>query len=78
MQEFTPALFSTKVTSGRRTIFFDVRNTKEQKPYLRITESSISKDGEKKKNYMAVFESEINDFRTALEEVTAFVTHGAK
>ncbi len=71
--EFAPSLFSTRVTSGRRTIFFDVKNTKDQKPYLKITESSISKDGEKKKAYMAVFESEMNDFRSAVEEVMGFV-----
>ena len=76
--EFAPSLFSTRVTSGRRTIFFDVKNTKDQKPYLKITESSISKDGEKKKSYMAVFESELNDFRTAVEEVMGFVNQGAK
>ena len=71
--EFAPSLFSTRVTSGRRTIFFDVKNTKDQKPYLKITEASISKDGEKKKTYMAVFESEMNDFRSAVEEVMGFV-----
>ena len=76
--EFAPSLFSTRVTSGRRTIFFDVKSTKDQKPYLKITESSISKEGEKKKNYMAVFESEMNDFRTAVEEVLSFVHQGAK
>lgn len=76
--EFAPSLFSTRVTSGRRTIFFDVKNTKDQKPYLRITESSISKEGEKKKNYMAVFDSEMNDFRSAVEEVLSFVHQGAK
>ncbi len=76
--EFAPSLFSTRVTSGRRTIFFDVKNTKDQKPYLKITESSISKEGEKKKNYMAVFESEMNDFRTAVEEVMGFVNQTAK
>ena len=76
--EFAPSLFSTRVTSGRRTIFFDVKNTKDQKPYLKITESSISKEGEKKKTYMAVFESEMNDFRTAVEEVMGFVNQTAK
>jgi hypothetical protein len=76
--EFAPSLFSTRVTSGRRTIFFDVRNTKDQKPYLKITESSISKEGEKKKSYMAVFENELNDFRTAVEEVMGFVSSSNK
>ena len=76
--EFAPALFSTRVTSGRRTIFFDVKNTKDSKPYIKITESSISKEGEKKKAYMTVFESEMNDFRSAVEEVMGFVNQTAK
>ena len=76
--EFAPSLFSTKVTSGRRTIFFDVKNTKDQKPYLKITESSISKEGEKKKSYMAVFESEMNDFKQAVEQALGFVNQQAK
>lgn len=76
--EFAPSLFSTKVSSGRRTIFFDVKNTKDQKPYLKITESSISKEGEKKKSYMAVFESEMNDFKQAIDEALGFVQQQAK
>ena len=76
--EFSPSLFSTKVHNGRRTIFFDVKNTKEAKPYLRITESSISKDGEKKKSYMAVFENEFSDFKQAIEQVFGFVSQSEK
>lgn len=71
--EFTPALFSTRIGSGRRTFFFDVKNTKDAKPYLKITESSINKEGEKKKTYMTVFESEVNEFRQAVEQVIAFI-----
>jgi hypothetical protein len=32
-----------------RTFFVDVKSAKNNKPYLKITESSISKEGEKKK-----------------------------
>ncbi len=76
--EFAPALFSTKVTNGRRTFFVDVKSTKEAKPYLKITESSISKEGEKKKNYMTVFENEINDFKQAIEQAVGFVSQQNK
>jgi hypothetical protein len=76
--EFAPALFSTRVTSGRRTFFFDVKNTKDSKPYIKITESSVSKEGEKKKTYMTVFDSEMNDFRKAIDEVLGFVSQLAK
>lgn len=71
--EFTPALFSTKVSAGRRTFFFDVKSAKNEKPYIKITESSISKDGEKKKNYMTIFDNELADFKQAVEQVVGFV-----
>lgn len=71
--EFAPALYSTKVHNGRRTFFIDVKATKEDKPFLKITESQVSKEGEKKRNYMTVFENEINDFRNAIEDAVGFV-----
>ena len=77
-QEFAPALFSTRVHAGRRTFFFDVKNTKESKPYIKITESQISKEGEKKKNYMTVFENEMNYFKQAVDQVMGFVNQGLK
>ena len=76
--EFTPSLFSTKVHLGRRTIFFDVKPTRDNKPYIRITESSISKEGEKKKSYMAVFESEMADVQKALEQAINFARQSVK
>ena len=70
--EFAPALFSTKVSAGRRTYFFDVKSAKNTKPFLKITQSEINGD-EKKKNYLNVFENEVNDFRNALEQVAGFM-----
>ena len=76
--EFTPALFSTRVTNGARTFFVDVKSAKNNKPYLKITESSISKEGEKKKTYMTVFENELADFRAAVDQAVGFVSTQAK
>jgi hypothetical protein len=76
--EFAPALFSTKVHNGARTFFVDVKSAKNNKPYLKITESSISKEGEKKKAYMTVFENEINDFKEAIEQAVGFVNSQSK
>ncbi|HEX9503070.1 MAG TPA: DUF3276 family protein [Patescibacteria group bacterium] len=76
--EFAPVLFSTKVHNGARTFFVDVKSAKNNKPYLKITESSISKEGEKKKNYMTVFENEINDFKEAIEQAVGFVNEKTK
>jgi hypothetical protein len=72
--EFIPALFSTRVTSGRRTFFFDVKATKDDKPYIKITESSITPEGEKKKNYMTIFNSELDEFKQAIDEAIGFVS----
>jgi hypothetical protein len=76
--EFTPSLFSTKVHFGRRTIFFDVKPTKDNKPYIKITESSISKEGEKKRSYMTIFENEMADVQKALEQVVSFARQDVK
>lgn len=76
--EFAPSLFSTRVTNGRRTFFVDVKSAKNNQPYLKITESSISKEGEKKKAYMTVFENELNEFRAAIDQAVGFVSDKIK
>lgn len=78
MQEFAPSLFSTRVHNGARTFFVDIKSAKNNKPYLKICESQLSKEGEKKKTYMTVFENELNDFRNAVEEAVGFVTNQVK
>ncbi|MGE5392767.1 MAG: DUF3276 family protein [Candidatus Saccharibacteria bacterium] len=77
MQEFSAPLFSTKVSSGRRTFFFDVKATKEDKPFLKITESSV-KDGEKKRINLMVFDSEIPEFVAALSQAADFASQHNK
>jgi hypothetical protein len=76
--EFAPALFSTKVHNGRRTFFIDVKATKENKPFIKITESSISREGEKKRVYMTIFDEEISDFQKAVVEAVGFVSQSNK
>jgi len=71
--EFAPALFSTKVSAGRRTFFFDVKSAKNDKPFLKITQSEINGE-EKKKTYMNIFGNEVSDFRQAIEEVAGFIS----
>ena len=77
MNEFAPALFSTRVSAGRRTYFFDVKSAKNDKPFLKITQSEINGE-EKKKSYLNVFESEISNFHQALNEAVDFITQGTK
>ncbi|OGE81788.1 MAG: hypothetical protein A3H72_02830 [Candidatus Doudnabacteria bacterium RIFCSPLOWO2_02_FULL_48_8] len=75
--EFAPALFSTKVSAGRRTYFFDVKAAKNAKPFLKITQSEINGE-EKKKSYLNIFESEISGFGSAVREAVAFVNQTKK
>jgi hypothetical protein len=72
MTEFSTPLFTTKILLGRRTFFFDVRKTKEDKPYVKITESSV-RDGQKQRTNMMIFDSEMEDFKKALSSVFGFV-----
>ncbi|OGE73999.1 MAG: hypothetical protein A3I07_03800 [Candidatus Doudnabacteria bacterium RIFCSPLOWO2_02_FULL_42_9] len=71
--EFAPALFSTKVSAGRRTYFFDVKSAKNAKPFLKITQSELNGE-ERKKSYLNVFESEVGEFTKALEDVMGFMS----
>jgi hypothetical protein len=75
--EFAPALFSTKVSAGRRTYFFDVKAAKNAKPFLKITQSEINGE-EKKKNYLNIFDSEVSGFRKAIEDVVGFMNQSNK
>jgi hypothetical protein len=72
MPEFTAPLFSTKLLLGNRSLFFDVRKTKNDKPYIRITESSV-KAGEKQRVNITVFDSEFEQFKHALTDVFGFI-----
>jgi hypothetical protein len=70
--EFAPALFSTRVTAGKRTYFVDVKSAKNSKPFLKITQSEINGE-EKKKNTLNIFENEANDFKRAVDEAVGFM-----
>lgn len=77
MQEFAPALFSTKVSAGRRTYYVDVKSAKNDKPFLKISQLEINGE-EKKKTYLNVFESEVSDFRKAIEDAVGFMSQQSK
>lgn len=75
--EFTPALFSTRASVGGRTYFFDVKSAKNNKPFLKITQSEIHGD-EKKKSYLNIFDSEIPSFNSAFNEAANFINQSGK
>jgi hypothetical protein len=66
----TPALHSANLKAGNKTYFFDVRAAKNGNKYLTITDSSISKDGQKFRNTVTVFQDQMQNFNQTFQEVS--------
>jgi hypothetical protein len=64
------ALFSTMVRAGKSTYFVDVKEAKNGKKFLAISETSI--DGEeRKRTTLRVFSEAIDQFQKAVNEAAA-------
>jgi len=66
-------VFSTTVKAGRRTYFFDLKKTKNERPYISITESKKFTNfdtGEFRFEKFRIFlyEEDFDNFANALEE----------
>ena len=70
-------IFSKTLRAGRRTYFFDVRETKAKDYYLTITESKkfTNEDGsfQYKKHKIYLYKEDFNDFKGFLEEAVNFI-----
>ncbi len=70
-------IFSKVLRAGRRTYFFDVRETQASDYYLTITESKkfTNDDGTfyYKKHKIYLYKEDFNDFRTILGEMVGFI-----
>ena len=70
-------IFSKALRAGRRTYFFDVRETKAGDYYLTITESKkfTNEDGTfyYKKHKIYLYKEDFNEFGESLEETCKFI-----
>ena len=70
-------IFSKALRAGRRTYFFDVRETKANDYYLTITESKkfTNEDGSfhYKKHKIYLYKEDFNDFKEFLEETLNYI-----
>ena len=70
-------IFSKVLRAGRRTYFFDVRETKASDYYLTITESKkfTNDDGtfHYKKHKIYLYKEDFNDFNSILGEMVDFI-----
>ena len=63
---------SMQVKAGGRTYFFDLKKTREDKPFLVITESKFKGEGEEReRNTIMIFPENAEEFSNAVSEMTA-------
>ncbi len=72
-QETRQQVFSTVVKSGANSYFFDVREAKNGKKYLVISQSRFNKNNERERASMIVFNNDIQNFQTALVDAAGHV-----
>ncbi len=68
------AVFSSMVRAGRTTYFVDVREAKNGKKYLSISENKIDADDKKQRTTVRVFSESVEQFRQAVDEAVNAVT----
>ena len=77
METTQEEIYSKVLRAGRRTYFFDVRETKASDYYLTITESKkySNDDGTYfyKKHKIYLYKEDFSDFQTNLSEVIDFI-----
>ena len=70
-------IFSKKVKAGRRTYFFDVRETKASDYYMSLTESvrDFNEDGAPtyRKHKIYLYKEDFANFKDAFEEVSNYI-----
>ena len=77
MEKTQEEIYSKVLRAGRRTYFFDVRETKASDYYLTVTESKkISNDDGTffyKKHKIYLYKEDFSDFKEILSEVMDFI-----
>lgn len=73
MEKNGKALFSTKVSAGSRTYFFDVKQASNGACYLVINESRRTGEDSFHRNRLTVFSDHVADFQAALEKSVRFL-----
>lgn len=62
------AVYSCIVRSGKTTYFVDVKEAKNRKKYLALTENRLDSDDRKERATIRVFAESIEQFRQAITE----------
>jgi len=71
----TDAVFSSMVRAGRTTYFVDVREAKNGKKYLSISENHLEEDDKRTRVTIRVYKDTIDQFRQAVDEAAIAVNN---
>jgi hypothetical protein len=69
------ALFSTMVRAGRTTYFVDVKEAKNGKKFLSISENRLDNDEKRQRTTVRVFNDSVEQFRQAVDEAASAAMH---
>lgn len=64
------AVYSTMIRAGKTTFFIDIREAKNGKKYLSISENRIDADEKKSRTTIRVFGDSVEQFRQAIDEAS--------
>lgn len=67
------AVYSSMVRAGRTTYFVDVKEAKNGKRYMSISENRLDDDDKKQRITVRVFKESVDQFRQAVEEASKAV-----
>jgi len=66
-------LYSKKISAGKRTYFIDIKETKERKIYLTITETRIKDTDSFERHRVMIFEEDFESIFSELNNALYFV-----
>ncbi len=64
-----PDIKTVQFKAGKRTYFLDVKQTDNEKKYLKITESKTTTDNNYERHSILIFEEDMQKFVVAMREV---------
>ncbi len=67
------AVYSTMIRAGRTTYFLDVKEAKNGKRYLSITENRIDGDEKKSRSVIRIFSESVASFQQAVNEASTAI-----
>ena len=67
-------LYSTMIRAGKTTFFIDVKEAKNGKKYLSVSENRIDPDEQKTRTTIRVFGESIEQFKQAVDEAASVIT----